>query len=130
MILKVLSCAEERGTHSIPKQTLSRLMNSFWPAGMSGHQVIQQLDSGYRLPQPVGCPDLLYKIMQQCWSAEPDARPSFESLREQLEILTSICIHLPKPRPQAMNRQDASKEAKGSEEDWYDSSVPVICKGS
>ncbi|KAF4796548.1 Tyrosine-protein kinase FRK [Turdus rufiventris] len=97
--------------------------------GMSGHQVIQQLDIGYRLPQPEGCPDLLYKIMQQCWSAEPDARPSFESLSEQLEILTSICIHLPKPRPQDMNRQDASKEAKGSEENWYDSSVPVIRKG-
>ncbi|NXP57773.1 FRK kinase, partial [Chloropsis cyanopogon] len=53
--------------------------------GMPGHQVIQQLDSGYRLPRPETCPEPLYKMMQKCWSAEPAERPSFEVLRDQLE---------------------------------------------
>ncbi|NXV01110.1 FRK kinase, partial [Cettia cetti] len=53
--------------------------------GMSGHQVIQLLDNGYRLPQPEKCPEPLYKMMLQCWSAEADERPTFEALSEQLE---------------------------------------------
>ncbi|NWY98127.1 FRK kinase, partial [Loxia curvirostra] len=53
--------------------------------GMLGHQVIQLLDSGYRLPQPETCPEPLYRMMEQCWSTEPDERPTFESLSDQLE---------------------------------------------
>ncbi|NXS32550.1 FRK kinase, partial [Pomatostomus ruficeps] len=53
--------------------------------GMSGYQVIQLLDEGYRLPQPDTCPAPLYNMMLQCWSAEADARPTFDALRKQLE---------------------------------------------
>ncbi|NXQ01526.1 FRK kinase, partial [Vidua macroura] len=53
--------------------------------GMPGHQVIQLLDNGYRLPQPETCPAPLYKMMEQCWSAEADERPTFEDLSERLE---------------------------------------------
>ncbi|NWU12211.1 FRK kinase, partial [Cephalopterus ornatus] len=54
-------------------------------AGMPGHQVIQLLDEGYRLPQPETCPAPLYEMMLQCWSAEVDGRPTFNALSEQLE---------------------------------------------
>ncbi|NXR57325.1 FRK kinase, partial [Rhadina sibilatrix] len=53
--------------------------------GMLGHQVIQLLDNGYRLPQPEQCPAPLYEMMLQCWNAEADERPTFEALSEQLE---------------------------------------------
>ncbi|NWW41198.1 FRK kinase, partial [Panurus biarmicus] len=53
--------------------------------GMPGYQVIQLLDDGYRLPQPKTCPAPLYEMMQWCWSAEPDERPTFEGLSRQLE---------------------------------------------
>ncbi|NXA98693.1 FRK kinase, partial [Melanocharis versteri] len=53
--------------------------------GIPGYQVIQMLDSGYRLPQPKTCPAPLYKMMEQCWSAEPEDRPSFSVLSTQLE---------------------------------------------
>nr|XP_054485104.1 tyrosine-protein kinase FRK [Agelaius phoeniceus] len=53
--------------------------------GMPGHQVIQLLDNGYRLPQPETCPAPLYRMMKQCWNAEPDERPTFDSLSDQLE---------------------------------------------
>ncbi|XP_074779621.1 tyrosine-protein kinase FRK isoform X1 [Athene noctua] len=54
-------------------------------AGMPGHQVIQMLDKGYRLPQPETCPAPLYQLMLQCWSAEAGGRPTFEALCGQLE---------------------------------------------
>ncbi|XP_009895690.1 tyrosine-protein kinase FRK isoform X1 [Dryobates pubescens] len=54
-------------------------------AGMPGHQVIQMLDKGYRLPQPETCPTPLYRLMLQCWCAEPGERPTFEALCGQLE---------------------------------------------
>lgn len=60
-------------------------MNSFWLAGMPGYQVIQLLDDGHRLPRPEKCPAPLYEMMMQCWSAEPDERPTFEALSQQLE---------------------------------------------
>ncbi|NXI17170.1 FRK kinase, partial [Irena cyanogastra] len=53
--------------------------------GMAGHQVIQLLDNGYRLPQPDTCPAPLYKMMLQCWNAEANERPTFDSLSDQLE---------------------------------------------
>ncbi|XP_054135016.1 tyrosine-protein kinase FRK [Melozone crissalis] len=53
--------------------------------GMPGHQVIQLLDNGYRLPQPETCPAPLYGMMEKCWNAEPDERPTFDSLSDQLE---------------------------------------------
>ncbi|NXP06642.1 FRK kinase, partial [Thinocorus orbignyianus] len=54
-------------------------------AGWTGNQVIQELDRGYRLPKPVTCPEPLYQLMLQCWSAEADERPSFKDLCNQLE---------------------------------------------
>ncbi|NXG24736.1 FRK kinase, partial [Grallaria varia] len=53
---------------------------------MPGHQVIQKLDNGYRLPQPETCPALLYEMMMRCWNAEADKRPTFADLSNQLEI--------------------------------------------
>ncbi|NXU89557.1 FRK kinase, partial [Xiphorhynchus elegans] len=54
-------------------------------AGMPGHQVIQLLDDGYRLPQPETCPVPLYKMMLWCWNAKADERPTFDALSDQLE---------------------------------------------
>ncbi|NXI61362.1 FRK kinase, partial [Anseranas semipalmata] len=53
--------------------------------GMPGHQVIQMLDKGYRLPQPETCPKALYELMLQCWSREASERPTFKALCLQLE---------------------------------------------
>ncbi|XP_061479641.1 tyrosine-protein kinase FRK [Rhineura floridana] len=54
-------------------------------AGLMGFQVLQKLDQGYRIPQPLKCPQELYNIMLQCWSAEPKERPTFETLHWRLE---------------------------------------------
>ena len=35
--------------------------------GMNNAEVLQQIDKGYRMPPPNGCPELLYQLMLDCW---------------------------------------------------------------
>ena len=53
--------------------------------GMNNAQVLEQIQQGYRMPRPMGCPDKLYDIMLDCWREEPANRPTFETLQWQLE---------------------------------------------
>ena len=53
--------------------------------GMANAEVLAQVERGYRMPKPPGCPDGLYKIMLDCWNKDPERRPTFEFLRSQLE---------------------------------------------
>ena len=55
--------------------------------GMTNVQVIEALQTGYRMPCPVGCPEQLYEIMGECWREEAASRPTFKELQERLELL-------------------------------------------
>jgi fyn-related kinase len=72
---------------------------------MTNAEVLQQVDRGYRMPNPPGCPDGLYAIMLDTWKQVlaffptvvqpsvltcfvgqfPEDRPTFESLQWRLE---------------------------------------------
>ncbi|KAE8278304.1 Protein-tyrosine kinase 2-beta [Larimichthys crocea] len=49
----------------------------FW---LENGQVINQLESGIRLPKPQLCPPILYSLLTRCWAYEPNSRPSFSEL--------------------------------------------------
>ncbi|XP_057896264.1 tyrosine-protein kinase Lck isoform X4 [Melospiza georgiana] len=53
--------------------------------GMTNPEVIQNLERGYRMPQPEQCPPELYELMRQCWKESPEERPTFDFLRSVLE---------------------------------------------
>ncbi|XP_036252826.1 tyrosine-protein kinase Lck isoform X3 [Molothrus ater] len=53
--------------------------------GMTNPEVIQNLERGYRMPQPEQCPPELYELMRQCWKENPEERPTFDFLRSVLE---------------------------------------------
>lgn len=53
--------------------------------GMTNPEVIQNLETGYRMPRPEACPTELYDIMNLCWQEKPEDRPTFEYLRSVLE---------------------------------------------
>ena len=57
--------------------------------GLSSHQVLENIEKGYRMPPPDNCPDNLYQIMMSCWRHDPDCRPKFEHLECQLQDLMS-----------------------------------------
>ncbi|XP_030055084.1 LOW QUALITY PROTEIN: tyrosine-protein kinase FRK [Microcaecilia unicolor] len=53
--------------------------------GLTGAQVLQKLEKGYRMPRPPNCPLELYQIMLDCWKKSPEERPTFETLRWQFD---------------------------------------------
>jgi len=54
-------------------------------SGMTNAEVLHQVEHGYRMPCPPGCPDTLYNIMLECWNKDPMKRPTFETLQWKLE---------------------------------------------
>ncbi|ESO07211.1 hypothetical protein HELRODRAFT_186886 [Helobdella robusta] len=48
--------------------------------GMTAAEVQLKLQGAFRHPKPPGCSDELYEIMLQCWHANPQKRPTFDSL--------------------------------------------------
>ncbi|CAH3161302.1 unnamed protein product, partial [Pocillopora meandrina] len=50
-----------------------------------GRKMADLLTQGYRMPKPRHVDDTLYKIMQACWQENPDDRPMFENLRNDLK---------------------------------------------
>jgi abelson tyrosine-protein kinase 1 len=53
--------------------------------GVDLMDVLDQLERGFRMPKPEGCPDHLYSVMRKCWEWKPEDRPDFKSLVDDLE---------------------------------------------
>ncbi|XP_075039990.1 macrophage-stimulating protein receptor [Mixophyes fleayi] len=53
------------------------------------YDITRYLYRGRRLPQPEYCPDPLYTLMLQCWSPQPDERPSFTQLVREMEVISN-----------------------------------------
>ncbi|XP_066870050.1 tyrosine-protein kinase Fgr isoform X4 [Kogia breviceps] len=53
--------------------------------GMNKREVMEQVEHGYHMPCPPGCPASLYEIMEQTWHLDPEERPTFEYLQSFLE---------------------------------------------
>ena len=54
--------------------------------GLTGRQILEEVSCGrYRMPCPKDCPVKLHNMMLDCWSQEPEKRPSFSNLEQHLE---------------------------------------------
>ncbi|XP_005394976.1 PREDICTED: tyrosine-protein kinase Fgr [Chinchilla lanigera] len=53
--------------------------------GMINREVLEQVERGYHMPCPPGCPASLYEAMEQTWRLDPEERPTFEYLQSFLE---------------------------------------------
>ena len=54
-------------------------------SAMTGHETLERVRHGYRMPKPYRCPDSVYRIMRQCWDENAEKRPSFNELHEFLD---------------------------------------------
>jgi len=53
-------------------------------AGVTNAEIAKCIRDGHRLEQPSLCPDAVYAVMLQCWSADPEARPPFAQVASTL----------------------------------------------
>lgn len=56
--------------------------------------VVPRVEKGYKMDAPDGCPPAVYDIMKQCWTLEPVMRPSFDTLRENLQLIQDKELYL------------------------------------
>eukprot|EP00039_Didymoeca_costata_P019872 m.339237 g.339237 ORF g.339237 m.339237 type:complete len:778 (+) comp18716_c0_seq1:219-2552(+) len=54
---------------------------------MSNQEVVDFVSGKKRLPQPKGCSNALYKIMEASWQHKPEDRPTFKELLEEAKAL-------------------------------------------
>ncbi|XP_065199137.1 uncharacterized protein LOC135830859 [Sycon ciliatum] len=68
------------------------LLYEIWSAGKrpyhlwSNEKVVEEVQSGYRLPKPVYCPDDVYEVMTDSWNKNRHHRPTFRAISHQLGI--------------------------------------------
>ena len=61
-----------------------------WP-NMSASEILNKIENeGKRLPIPNVCSKSVYSILSQCWSKDPDDRPSFQMLKK---LLSEVNFH-------------------------------------
>ena len=51
---------------------------------MSAREVLQRVQTGYRMSQPNLCPEPIYRLMLECWHENPLRRPSFRGVYDAL----------------------------------------------
>ena len=66
-------------------QACRKTIMQYYILGMTNAEVLHQVEHGYRMLCPQGCPQALYNIMLECWNKDPMTRPTFETLQWKLE---------------------------------------------
>ncbi|XP_064342815.1 proto-oncogene tyrosine-protein kinase ROS isoform X2 [Camelus dromedarius] len=73
-----------------------------WEILTLGHQpypahsnldVLNYVQTGGRLEPPRNCPDDLWTLMTQCWAQEPDQRPTFHKIQDQLQLFRNFSLN-------------------------------------
>ncbi|XP_036104640.1 proto-oncogene tyrosine-protein kinase ROS isoform X2 [Molossus molossus] len=73
-----------------------------WEILTLGHQpypahsnldVLNYVQTGGRLEPPRNCPDDLWNLMTQCWAQEPDQRPTFHDIQDQLQLFRNFSLN-------------------------------------
>jgi c-src tyrosine kinase len=54
--------------------------------------VVKHVEKGYKMEAPDGCPPEVYEIMRQAWHLQPDERPSFRGVKDELGRLKSKTV--------------------------------------
>ena len=73
--------------------SISSLAHSLTPSSFPSlplkpvDDVTQRVERGYRMNAPDGCPDTIYRIMQECWNKDRTQRPNFARIERTLESI-------------------------------------------
>lgn len=75
---------------------------------MSNMEMVEKLDSGWRLPPPASCPSYIIDLMNACWQQEPQSRPTMK------QILSKLIMDDDISEPVRNNRRVSSQRPKSS----------------
>ncbi|XP_040821243.1 proto-oncogene tyrosine-protein kinase ROS isoform X2 [Ochotona curzoniae] len=101
-----------------------------WEILTLGHQpypahsnldVLNYVQTGGRLEPPRNCPDDLWNLMSQCWAQEPDQRPSFHKIQDQLQLFKLCFLN------SISQRQDEGATTGIINESFEGEDVSMIC---
>ena len=59
---------------------------------MTIHELRYELSSGIRLPDPTFCPARISELIQRCFLEDPNQRPTFKEIKEDLTAEDDILI--------------------------------------
>ncbi|XP_034988068.1 tyrosine-protein kinase Fes/Fps [Zootoca vivipara] len=54
---------------------------------MTNQQTREFVEKGMRLSIPDLCPEVVYQLMEKCWEYEPQNRPSFSTIHQELVVI-------------------------------------------
>ncbi|XP_054893081.1 tyrosine-protein kinase Fes/Fps isoform X2 [Poeciliopsis prolifica] len=54
---------------------------------MNNQQTRDEVEKGYRMPAPHGCPVEISRVMNSCWQYDPKNRPTFRKIRTELNAI-------------------------------------------
>ena len=75
--------------------------------GIDLHQLIYQISSGQRLPDPKFCPPNVSSLMKKCFQEKPQHRPNFEDIKKDIATSYSAVLSL-----SASNKGESQNEVK------------------
>ena len=97
----------------------SRMKNKFWK------KVRNFLEAGNRLDRPQYASRQLYQIMRDCWKAQPEQRPRFRDLADDLEKELDT-LDREKKLDMSANGDDSKLLVFFSEFFWFIVSLPFV----
>jgi hypothetical protein len=57
----------------------------------AGHQLIKEIQKGYRMEKPENAPNFFGEMMANCWKREPKERPTFGQLEDTIsDYMTNL----------------------------------------
>ncbi|XP_046625083.1 fibroblast growth factor receptor homolog 1-like isoform X1 [Neodiprion virginianus] len=99
-----------------------------YPSVPSVEKLFQLLRSGHRMEKPPCCSIEIYMLMRDCWSYQPNERPMFGELVEDLDRILTITAneeYLDLGLPQ-LDTPPSSQESSEAEEDDDDEKFPYL----
>ncbi|XKL62432.1 hypothetical protein PGB90_002265 [Kerria lacca] len=79
LVYKTFSTASDVWSFGVTLWELTTLAQQPY-AEVDPFEIEHYLKDGYRLSQPINCPDELFAVMAYCWAMSPDERPTFFQL--------------------------------------------------
>ena len=81
---RIFSSQSDVWSFGIVLWELFSLARTPYPGVQADESFARKLESGYRMSKPSFSTDDLYKVMKDCWLAEPELRPTFNELAEKM----------------------------------------------